>query len=459
MPIVAQMKFITSSKGGKQKLKKIFSKKYIPYMVIIGLIAIAGVWLLFFASGNQDSHSSSAKENDQPVFKNVLTPASEIKVGNTRYVSPCQVLPFAKVTEIFGQAAESAYVIEDSLGASVPANSEENVMRTYCNYNLAKSLSIKVSADQYTDSAELKRVSSVFLVKSDRVQAILNTARQHAGNNQDAKDLLNAVQSSLNTYKTYESVYDKDTLSKVDPDGMILPPFASDGVQVILGNVSYRLDTSIRLDKASAEQLAQFKQALDVIRSNAANPRLDQSPINTIIGSTDHIGDTKILEPCALLSGNIFQTITSVESNDLVGRVTLPLNSNRDIIDNSVGKRVIFSNSCERKHEGGDIDVSFRLKLNQAKSVEFAKQYVKDYDDDPSIVPTAVTTGADEAYLFPNSRDPLSPAYLFRVGPYVAVINFESTDSTGSGLKFLPATQKQYIEAVNILTQEIKKQM
>lgn len=442
---------------GEHKITPIHKKIAIAAgLAILGVI----IGVIVFATSGHDTTTTKPSANS-PKFKNLLTPASEIKVGNSRYVSPCQVLPLASAAELFGVTNPGTQLTEDSLAVSRPQSDQSatNTYRTSCGYALTDK-TVHLYADQYADASELQHVSSVFLRSEDKQRATIAAIKKTAGNDVEAKELASTFEKSLDKLNKYKNEYDDDKLKNVDFNGMMLPAYASNDVLLLYNNVVYSLDSGIKLEIASVEQLAKIDKAFKIITRNAANQHLDQSPAPTILGNTDMIGKTKILEPCVVLSTSVFQAITGQADNDLVERSTLPIDSNRDVVDKKVNKRVIVSNICNRNYKAGDMATKVGLHLYQAKTTTYAKQYVIDFHDAPSTpAPTPLQTSADEAFVFANSTDPASPTYLFRVGTYVGVISLETSDSTGADLTITKSSQDEHIRAINLLVENLKKQL
>jgi hypothetical protein len=418
-------------------------------VVVCFIIALVG----------EKAKTESTGVPSKPVFKNQLTPSTELKVGTHRYVSPCQVLPLASAAKIFGKATPATKASEESLAVSIPTTAETYVARTECSYSLSSGV-VKLNADQYVDASELKDVSSVFNGTSEEIKAEVDGLKQKAGGDSDAQALVKTLDTSLLKFDKYQDEFDDDVLAKANFDGMILPDFLGD-MLMIQGNVVYQIDAGKPFDKLTSADIGNLGQAFEAIQKNASNSQLDQSPIATILGNTDHIGATKIIEPCVILDGAMFKAISGVDENGLVSRVTLPVDANRDLIDQQVHKRVIFSNSCQRTHDADPTDSGVQLQLNHAKTVEYAIQYVKDFNDDTAAAPPeALQTNADEAFVFHSSLQSAGETgdtYLFRVGPYVAVLDISTKTSTGGDSTFADAGRDQYTQAINLLVDRLKQ--
>jgi hypothetical protein len=403
----------------------------------------------------------STKKNQATVpkqqFPNQLTPASEIKVGTHRYVSPCQALTLSAAAGIFGKADASTRVTEDSLAVSIPASEEHYVANTQCRYKLAGT-TVTVTAEQHVDGSDMKDLGNLFTGGSDEISTAKTLENKAtASDNADARRLADKLEKSIATYNKYNDEFDEDKLAKLNFDGVILPDLFGD-LKMIQGNVLYGVSTGGRGDSLTADDLAKYGKAFETIARNAKNTHLDQSPVPTILGNKDKIGSTKILEPCVILDGGTFKTIAGNDENDTVSRITLPIDANRDIVDKQVNKRVLFSNECERNYNGDPINTAVKLQLYQAKTTEYAQQFVKDFNDDTDAQPpNALQTSADEAYIFYNSVDTATNSYLFRVGPYVGLVDISSLTSGDESVS--SASQDQYINAINLFTARIKQQL
>jgi len=442
-------------------------RSWLGYIVAGLLLVVVAIIVLIVKTGSNDKISTVDRPT-KPTFTNPLTPTSELKVGNARYISPCQALTLSDVTRIYSTTNDSSYVNEDALAVSVPVSDHESRYDTGCTYHLAHA-TVTLRADQYSDPKVGKRVSTLFLDYSDKYQGTIDGMKKAvAGSStQDAKDLVTTIEKSYAKYSQFKSQYDDEALAKQNFDGMVLPDLLGEGVQMLQGNTLYTLSygsKDIKDPRTSPAALDKLARGLKLVTKNIKNPHLDQSPINPILGSSNRIGTTKVLEPCAVLTTDMFKSLTGTDENGLMRRATLPYNIMKSRFDDKVHKTIVMSNDCERNRDddSGTTAVSnnkVELQLYQAANEAQAKQYVIDYADDPSAPPTPLQTDADEANVYGNSLQSDNLLYLFRVGPYIGLLSIETSgsQSLADDVHFNYASQDQYVQAINALTAQIKK--
>jgi len=432
--------------------------------VLIIVLAVIGFVVLHKSDKKGDAASDQAKT---ATFKNQLTPASEIRVGNFRYVSPCQALPLSAIKSIFNSVDGDTNVTEDALTVSVPPATDALPAETRCDYSLAGG-DVTLYADQYLSKDDLSSPEFVMVADATDIQNFITSTRKTAGNNADAKALVAAMQKGLATFKKAESASESGADTIPSTNGVIAPDSASDGrVNFMYGNVKYGIEIASSdgdSQKLSAAQLGQVYKAMQIVMKNAADKHLDQSPINTILGSSDKVSGIKVLEPCTLIDAATFQAATGRPENSPMERTTLPVNINK-IRYSAKHTENPGENSCTRNYDVTDDESvdssSFELDLYYPRSVDLAKQFVQDYlKSDPNDISTPLQTGADEAYSTPSVLDPTVSLYLFRVGPYIGELSISNSTSAGfeDSIHDTQATQAQYVQAINAIAAGIKQQ-
>ena len=105
-------------------------------------------------------------------------------------------------------------------------------------------------------------------------------------------------------------------------------------------------DLRQELDSSIARRLRTAMDAIARIREHVGDPELSQSPSPTVARPSDTIGGTLILEPCAVLSRQVFRQITGLQDNQVVERLNIPLIPPGSAIEPEQGA----SNSCRRHH-------------------------------------------------------------------------------------------------------------
>jgi hypothetical protein len=441
-------------------------KRKVALFGLLG-IAVIAVIVASFLFANHAEKTTDNGVSSKLAFPNQLTPASEIRVGDFPYVSPCQVLPLSDAQDIFGSLPSDGYVHENSLAVSVPKTDPThglNSVQTYCDYEYgAKDVNeVTLNAEQFKDATDVKDVPTMVSVSPDKAQQTIDGFKKNAGG--DAEAMVNTMQSSLASYK---KAVEGDTSIKAD--GMVLPGLTG-GIQVVHGNVVYTVDMKGSDAKASdtsktSKQLDQLAKALKVIASNAQNSHLDQSPASTILGSSDTVGTTKVFDSCAMLTTAIFKAATSLDENTILDRTT-PIANFAKPTHSINGDANPPNSECLREHEDMvDIAISstsIDLNIDYGSSASAAKQQIQSLANEPSGGKgTALQTSADEAYVIPSdgSFGDNIALYEFRVGAYVGSITFTSSsvaDLSDEGTD-TPAPQDQYVQAINLVVAQIHK--
>jgi hypothetical protein len=434
----------------------------IPAIIILIIIGIVVGAVAFSGSDLKPQNNAQAEKQ----FTNYLKPTSEIKLGNYRYISPCQVFPLDEVSKIYGGPSDTTRVIEQYLDTSRavtddPLNTSYNSPDLTCGYELAKNNTVYLYTEQYSDPEQAVTIGKI-LISENTLNETIDALKTKAKGNKDAEALVKQMEKSRDGYLKYYKEYDRDILKKQNFDGYILPKYAASSLVMNYKNVTYNVEPrNVRkLTDASASDLAKYYKAFELIKKNASNKNLSQSPAPTILGDNDKIGSTKIVEACDILSKSVFKEITGQDDNQIIRRTSLPVEVNDDITSRTKGTNLYF-NSCDRTYEMNDLQTSVSVTIRQAKSAAEAQEYVKNYDQTPEPPATPLQTSGDEAYSYPNPFNPSggTPLYLVRTGPYVISITYNLQDST-AGLSGdiiqSEGSQEQVVKAMNILIDRIK---
>lgn len=417
--------------------------------VTVFVVALLAITLL---GGDSKAPRQSASNSTEP--QSQLAPKRELKVGAFRYMSPCQVLPLKDVTKIMGNMSADGYISEDSL--AVNYTDPTSPARTQCEYNINRdtNLSVYLSANQYADASKLKRLSSLFLTDPDVLALQIAKYHQTASDsqNKDAKAYVAKLETSLETYKKYADAYSEDALKQLNPSGLTLPGYLAP-VGYIYGNVFYTIDVPGYDSKnLTAEQMAKLNGLLSAVMKHARNKQLDQSPAPTYLNSTAKVGSTKLLEPCTILTTADFTSITGVNENDLLTRLSLRAQPGKEL-KRSDNSPILPTNSCERTARNTDNSrVRVELQLWYGRSNGEAQAEYAKYNNNGSAE-APLQTSADEAKLVGSDNSgATASSYIFRVGPYFAQVrisNLVRSDTTYGN-------QDQHVSAINLLAERLK---
>jgi hypothetical protein len=441
-----------------------------PPVILLGIVAILLIAGVFASVSNKNSPEPS--QNRVSSFQRDFIPVTEtINIGDSRFMSPCQVLPLRSVEKTLGDLGAQAFISEVSLDEPT-TNFNSNSIRASCTYHsrgdTVSTLSLETT--QYTTVNEAKKLNRIFLKSSDQLDQTINEYKQLANNAKDntaAQKLVEKMQESKNKYQQYENAILDEELEPLKHNGMILPDLFKSSYVILYNNVVYKLALSYKNSPdVTAQQLADIYDLYSTIIKNADRSSLSQRPAPTIIGDQNTVGKTKIIDSCTVLSPKIFQDLTGQAQNEPFERTTLPKNISKTRVNDKDGNSrvVAYSNSCTRKSEakGAEKDrtTSIRLSLSHAKDVQDAKSWLA-RSSEGSSQPTQLQTTADEAILVANPIKPSDgPFYFFRIGNYVGQITYDTMVSGGlsSPITFEPGSEEQVVATINAVSNKIKDQ-
>jgi hypothetical protein len=454
-------------------------KRRIIIAVVIVLVLL-GIVMLVSSLKNSSTDIKGDKNYSASNFKDWLAPPSEITVGDSRYVSPCQVLTAKNIANNFGSFADDGYVTEKYLDSSVTQASDQ-VVDTNCSYFLNnKSIdTVTLVAKQYTNVNDTRNLSQSTGLSSSSINEAITRYKKAADSSDrpEVKALVATMEKSAQTFEKYEDVSGEESQG-VDFNGLIVPD-----TQAALGhefkltfinnNVVYSLSATLKggpdssldyTDKQVAIILAGLDSALTGVKQNLKNTSLSQSPVATITGKSEKVGSTRILEPCAVMTPAIFKDISGQDQNNPVSRNTVVYTAEKDRTTKS-GYPTLATNGCTREYKsgkGGDgfsasATTSAKLDLSYASTVERAKKNAEGTVG-TSGATTDLQTDADWARSLPLDED--SRLYIFRVGTYVGSIDIStlSSDGLGSDIVTTQADQNAHIKAINELVKSLKAQ-
>ena len=440
--------------------------------IIIIILAIVGFLLL---TGDPNSATGGTQSKQ---FKNWLEPTSEIKVGNHRYISACQVLPKQGVEATFGKLSPKTVIQEKYLDESV--READQPLRIDCRYNhgIGKGQDVSLETEQYVDAAEVKEINHTLgSFDNEEIEQNLTVFKKAAdgSDNQAAKDFVSKLEKSYDTYKKYSQEFNDDKLRALDVCSLVLPVSGSitgalnDFVFVgAYNNTTYTLGHTPSSDKGDVtkysdaelvSELVAMKKATETITSNMKDRSLDQSPAPTILGNTDKYGSTTILEPCAIMSASVFNQMTGKSQSKPVDRTTASIDftTKRTTVQD---KRLILpSNKCTRQSSMavGDFDSEntyASLDLTYGSSTKQAEAWLNDgFKIDPGDTP--LQTKADWAVSFVNPVNPDdAPVVMFRTGPYIGHLQIYTRTADE---QVIEGSKAQYTQAIDALVPRIKQ--
>ncbi len=430
---------------------------------IVLVLIIGGVSFALLRGGHDSDIVSSSSQQPGSEFKNWLKPTSEIKVGNYRYQSPCQVLPMASVQKIYGDFGDDAFYQESML--DINTNDTNHPQDTQCGYSygFGNDPSIYLLSHQYANDDYKSIATSSHIFPEDLSQAMTDYNNK-LGNTSDAdaKALLATLNSSQKRYKSAleADVFDDNVRKSLNLDGIILPNtfLSSDGeykFTAFYGNVVYELDYKAAkgFAKPSLERaFARANRTFAVIAANAKNHSLDQSPAPTVFGDTNKRDGTTILEPCAVLTNDVFASLTGKTVNQPTSRQSTPRS-----VTKVTKKGNLPSNNCERTAATDTDKLYLGIDLAYGSKAEIDSLT---HDNEAFGVVRTLQTNADWAVKTNNPVDPSMPVYVFRVGNYHGDLTYYTMHSGGleDDITDTPVSDDQFIAAINALAPRIREQ-
>lgn len=401
----------------------------------------------------------------KPTFTNYLKPTAEIKVGKYRYVSTCQVLPLDDVERIFGRLDGKTYISEDYFDTTPqPSRKFENSIETNCSYVGDRQISLY--AEQYYEGVRSDDLAFMLYPLGDEKMNEKVALYKKAISGTKDKKLQSFVAALEKSAKIYQDQREAGLDSKkVDTTNLVFPVTRGlFGFNIIKDNVVYRLEQPVTKDsddeyklpnKEIAKYLTISSNAIDLIKSRVSNRTLDQSPSPTILGDTDKSGESKILEACALLTPQLYQSVIGSPANTAISRSSV-YKDTRTLRLGGDGKPLSPTNTCERNGRANDTSTSLRLDMRYAKSAkELAAAQAKGFKVDSND--KIIQTNADWAGLF-SLNSPTGPIVVFRIGSYSGSVSILHTSSAGllDDITQTGGTEQQYTQLINSVVDSIK---
>ena len=423
------------------------------------MLAITALIFLLLRENNGTSTNHNNTEQSSK-FKNWLAPQKEIKVGQYRYVSPCRVFTLDDAKN-FNGLAEDAFVSEDYADSDFTGDVINKSLRTSCAYNVKNDTyrSITIDAEQYVDINNVKRLNRTVLERPDKLQQSVDMLASVSQGSKAATDLYQRLKESSKKYKEYINFeFDTQKLSQISVDGIVLPGYGKK-FYVFKHNVVYTVtlqtkDVNKDIDSTTFEDYA---KVIEIVEKNASNNSLDQSPAPTIIGDSDKVAKTMILEPCSLLSASIYEQLTGSPHLGTVERITVTKDAEN--ISSRTDANLV-ANFCERSRRAEErsqnITTRIGLTLRYARTEEAALKWLKGGEGT-----TPLQTSADQSYILNPRFASESPVFYFRVGKYIGNVSFEETRSTtlSAPITTTDVSNERYIQAINLLVAELKKNL
>lgn len=383
------------------------------------------------AASSEQPTGATPGEPETSGFPNLLAPSEEIRIGRHRYVSACQLLPLDAVRAVLGEVRTADDGIYETSWDRSPqrarnglAWTEDDAECTWRNgLRDTRSVTIRLKQAAGADATEQRAIY-------DRLPYdVVDAWRRWKKVPSTAPAAALAFQEQLRTgVSTYRELAKEFGLSGPDPDGIVVPTETGLGGTFVFagneGNVTWQLEADGwpgQGERASDPTfLAAGGALVAALRGRLQDPDLDQSPAPTILGERDLLGNTPLLEPCALFDRTAFRRGTGLSQN---GRTERSIAPSRPDLPDELGRRDPAA-GCDRLYEadrgpkrggnalhrslGSSGSLRLDVRLVYLPTEEQAKQFYRGVDPGPKL-----RTDADAAHLWTSSG-----TIVARVGNY-----------------------------------------
>lgn len=425
------------------------------------LLVLVGLMAMLFANMTETKQQDQIA--DKPTFTNYLKPASEIKVGEFRYVSTCQLLKIEDIKSLFG-INDDTYITEDYYDANAaPIERFDRNIETNCRYDLGDT-EVSLDAEQSFEELDTTDPQQILYSLGDELMAEKIKLFEKAVSDTtdtDLKEFVSTLKNSVDTFNQETLSEELDTSNFVVPVGRGLFSFNFIHDNVIY-KLEYKIKTSSKDEFALSSQdikdnLKKSRAALEMIMARANDGSLDQSPAPTILGDTEYVGTTKVIEPCALLTSQLYQTVMGSVANKEISRATVYNNIVKDRVAAGDGQPLSPSSSCERSGRINDTSSVIRLSMRHTKSADTLQAALnKGYKFDGND--KLLQTSADWSGYF-NIDKPGQEICAFRVGPYSFVVDILNTTSAGlfDSVRQAGGTEQQCVQLINSIADSARQ--
>ncbi len=456
-----------------QRIKNVLQshRKLISFGTI-GVALVAGVLIMLFDNRTDEVDNAPPK----PTFQNYLKPAGEIKVGSNRYVSACQVLNPDDVKSIFNSMGEDGYIREDYYDTSpTPTDTLDSGIETNCYYMGENDNNISLKTEQSFEALNTRNLRSiVYSFGEDKIADKIKLYEKATANSNDS-----GLKQFIATLKQSAEIYDKhrsyDSREQADLSNFVIPiDRGLFSFNLVQDNAVYKFDYTIKdagedefnlSDQEIEARLKKSAKAIKVIQQRIADTHLDQSPTPTILGDTEKVGTTKVLEPCAILTAQLYQSVIGSPANDATTRMTVNPDITKERFATATGEPRYPYNQCRRDGGVGDI---FKGSARVSTIVTLDLNYNPSSEGLQAKLDKGFKFNGNDKLLQTNADwaahmnvDAEAGGYIkFRVGAYSGSIDIHRLTTQGFLGKQISTggTEQQYLQLVNAVADYIKQQ-
>ena len=406
------------------------------------------------ATGSSSATASGATPSATAVPAPVvdpLEPASELTVGTHRAVSVCQLIGPDDITSLVGPITGTDKVLETFLSGSFAKTGDARSVATSCDYDITGGVQLR--ATQWLQgSSALQDVDLVADVLADDSAVVARTtafeqavADPSTGADAQTQAFVAELEVGLAAAQDAAAAVRKNTFPDPAYDGKVLPRDGSLTFRFFVGNATYDLTIGSPLDDAPLSKLSTTElvgvlgvaaRLVALVRERSVDPTLSQAPVRTVLGASDLVGESAIVEPCLVLSGPVVEGLTGLALEPTTERMTYPANA-VERPSASTGDPTLPSSYCTRSatglRRGEEVGTrDFRLELQIADTPQRLRQllrrggYLRRTPGLDRIDTDADYTRADRPVTTDGST---TQAYTFTVGPYFATLTIEDVVS------------------------------
>ncbi|WGX97253.1 hypothetical protein [Nocardioides sp. L-11A] len=415
------------------------------------------------AASEEPTATASAPAEPAAAPTWIGTGGQEILIGQRRYVSPCQVLTPRDASVALGGLAPRSYVVEEMLDSSRPAR--ERPYSTRCAYQLREPVrgldEIGIAAEQSGEQPEEPDdVLARQLLDRDQLVAMV-TRLEQVVTADPARALVARMRASVDLLPVDRGI----RLSAEQVDSLVLPIGSPVyGVLLPRSGTAWTLEVQRVLeygfDDLPDDQLRSLTDilapAVDRVTARLEDPQLSQEPLPTYLTDVTRRGSTAVLEPCAVLTDEVFEQILHGRANSTVERTSTRIDiagSPRE----AGGGTTLPANGCKRTHDTGgtfqgadtsiDITISYAADPAEARRMLTASGYLP--VERPSSKRRTRADWAIEHFAVGTLT------YLFRVGPYVVQVDLRRLDR-GGDIESIQGTRSDHLRAIDVLADALR---
>jgi hypothetical protein len=444
------------------------------------------------SAADPDASAASAGASGPSTPTAPAEPAPEpILLGEQRYLSPCRLVDIEDVEKVFGKLGDQGYLTQTVLTDSLVGKELERALSfgridTSCSYSFGDDdlTSVRVTVGQYPSPAEARAEWA-------------EIRRYGSGKESAALAAEGAPAYLIDLARETEAESGGDPVARA-PE-LLFVAGKRDFVFVV-GHALVRVAYSSNIDTFRTDRFTQQEYADQVPLMVGLRKRVvqrfergieDQSPASSVLGEETLLGGvTPFLEPCDLLTAEVFEAATGqspdpeteVESYQVDSekryrtyREERPLVASTDA---RCSRRAAVGEKATKAGGGGVTSYSVELTVqptdSDVQSFEVLEHTLGNrYFEGPAEDSFRISqflglgymreldgTGADRAFVL-DSKLIQEAAGLdrfkdgwFTVGPYVVHLDADRGGSLGRPTRVL--SDRQYAEAIDLVAQEIR---